>query len=72
MEVNDMDFNSLKDLRNRLEIAMTTKVNELKDKGITYITNDDIWNYLTNTKWKKAKGLTLAEMVDDILKIEIK
>ncbi len=44
MEVNDMDFNSLEDLRNRLEIAMTTRVNELKDKGITYITNDDIWN----------------------------
>lgn len=67
-----MDFNSLEDLRNRLEIAMTTKVNELKDKGITYITNDDIWNYLTSTKWKNAKGLTLSEMVDDILKIEIK
>mgnify|MGYP004498285735 FL=1 len=67
-----MDFNSLKDLRNRLEIAMTTKVNELKDNGITYITNDDIWNYLTSTKWKNAKGLTLSDMVDDILKIQIK
>ena len=67
-----MEFNSLEDLRNRLEIAMTTKVDELKDKGITYITNDDIWDYLTSTKWKKAKWLTLAEMVDDILKIEIK
>ena len=67
-----MEFNSLEDLRNRLEIAMTTKVDELKDKGITYITNDDIWDYLTSTKWKKDKGLTLAEMVDDILKIEIK
>ena len=67
-----MDFNSLKDLRNRLEIAMTTKVNELKDNGITYITNDDIWNYLTSTNWKNAKGLTLSDMVDDILKIQIK
>ena len=67
-----MNFDSLEDLRNRVDIAITTKVDELKDKGITCITNDDIWNYLTNTKWKKAKGLTLSDMVDDILKMKIK
>ena len=37
MEVIDMDFDSLEDLRNRVDIAITTKVDELKDKGITCI-----------------------------------
>ena len=44
---------------------------ELKKLGYL-VSEADIWNYLTNTKWKKAKGLTLSDMVDDILKMEIK
>ena len=65
--MNDIKFNSLEELYNRLKPAMETKVNELKLVGINYITVTDIWNYLKTHKWVKSKDLTLSECVDDIL-----
>ena len=65
--MNDIKFNSLEQLYNRLLPAMKTKVDELKLVGINYITELDIWNYLKNNKWNKSKDLTLSECVDDIL-----
>ncbi len=34
------------------------------------LTNKDIWEYLTNTKWKYSYGLTLADMVNDIITVD--
>lgn len=65
--MENIKFNSLEELYQRLIPAMTTKVNELKLVGINYITTDDIWNYLRKYKWSKSKDLTLSECVDDIL-----
>lgn len=65
--MNDIKFNSLEELYNRLLPAMETKVNELKLSGISFITVDDIWNYLKLYKWSKSRDLTLSECVDDIL-----
>lgn len=65
--MENIKFNSLEELYQRLIPAMNTKVNELKLVGINYITIDDIWNYLKKNKWSKSKDLTLSECVDDIL-----
>lgn len=65
--MDNIKFNSLEELYNRLVPAMNTKVNELKLVGVTYITVDDIWNYLKTNKWSKSRDLTLSECVDDIL-----
>ena len=65
--MNDIKFNSLEELYNRLVPAMETKVNELKLSGVNYIKVDDIWNYLRLNKWNKSKDLTLSRCVDDIL-----
>ncbi len=65
--MNNLKFNSLNELYNRLIPAMETKVRELKMNGVNYITIDDIWNYLKKYKWSKSKDLTLSECVDDIL-----
>ena len=65
--MENIKFNSLTELYNRLIPAMETKVNELKINGITYIQVDDIWNYLKLNKWSKSKDLTLSKCVDDIL-----
>ena len=65
--MEDIRFNSLNELYNRLVPAMETKVNELKLNGINYISVNDIWDYLKNNKWNKSKDLTLSECVDDIL-----
>lgn len=65
--MNDIKFNSLEELYNRLIPAMKTKVSELKLVGISFITVDDIWSYLKTYKWSKSRDLTLSECVDDIL-----
>lgn len=62
----DITFNSLKELYEKVTPALRAKVSELKKCGITYVKEADIWNYLTETKWKKSRELTLLDMVNDI------
>lgn len=63
----DIEFNSIKELYQRLEPALEAKVQELKRNELYYIKKDDIWNYLKESKWKNANNLLLYQMVDDIL-----
>ena len=43
----------------------------LNNKDYDYITRTDIWNYLKINKWCKDVGLTIADMVDDIIMVDI-
>ncbi len=60
-------FNSQTELYNKVRPALRTKRHELYRNGLTFIKEIDIWNYNKEKKWKNAKGLTLASLVDDIL-----
>ena len=66
----EVEFNSLEELYNRLKPALTTKKNEMNRSGYQYIKIEDIWNYLKEVKWKKAKDLSLYEMVSDVLNVD--
>ncbi len=66
----DIEFNSLKELYDRLLPALNTKVTELKRYDLDYIKVEDIWNYLRLSKWSKANNLLLYQMVDDILNLD--
>jgi hypothetical protein len=66
----DIEFNSIKELYERLLPALNTKVTELKRNDLDYIKKEDIWNYLKDKKWSKANNLLLYEMVDDILNLD--
>lgn len=63
----EIEFNSLEELYNRLKPALKTKKGEMHRSGYNYIEIEDIWNYLKEVKWKKAKDLSLYEMVSDVL-----
>ncbi|MBQ2946867.1 MAG: hypothetical protein IJE04_03340 [Bacilli bacterium] len=65
----DIEFNSVKELYERLKPALTTKVTELKRNELDYIKTEDVWNYLKDSKWSKANNLLLYQMVDDILNL---
>lgn len=65
--MNDLQFNSLIDLYNRLKPALNSKVLELQRHGINYIQIEDIWEYLKKYKWQQSTSLQLSTMVDDIL-----
>jgi len=68
----DIAFNNIKELYDRVYPALRSKVRELKKNKITYIKEVDIWNCLTQIKWKSTKGLLLSDIVDDILNIDNK
>jgi len=65
--MESIKFSSLTELKKRLIPAMETKVNELKINNVSYISVEDIWDYLRFNKWNKSKDLTLSKCVDDIL-----
>jgi len=62
-----IEFKSTEELYNRVRPALSSKVKEFRRINIKYIMEEDIWNYLIETKWKKANGLELHNIVDDIL-----
>ncbi len=66
----DIEFNSIKELYERLLPALNTKIAELKRYDLDYIKKEDIWNYLKMTKWENATDLKLYQMVDDILNLD--
>lgn len=63
----DINFNSVKELYDRVYPALKSKVKELKKNNVTYIKEIDVWNCLVEKKWKHTKGLLLSTIVDDIL-----
>ena len=69
--MEDIKFNSLQELYERLLPAMEAKIFELNNNGVKYITVDDIWTYLKKYKWVNSRDLTLSECVDDILNTSI-
>ena len=66
----DFEFNSQEELFKRVKPALNAKVMELHRLGYSYITIDDIWNYLVETKWKKGKDLMLSDIVSNIIHVE--
>lgn len=62
-----IEFNSVEELYQRVFPALTSKVREFKRIKIDFIKEEDIWNYLIETKWKNGRGLELYNLVDDIL-----
>ena len=62
-------FNSIDELYNRLKPAFRLKINELKSKRLTFITDKDLWTFLSKTIWSKQEDLEICDMVNDILNV---
>lgn len=50
-----------------LSPALNVKLRLLRNRNYFYIKKEDIWSYLKETKWPYSKGLTIADMVNDII-----
>ena len=68
LSMND-EFQSVEELYQRVRPALRTKVHKLEKRGITFVSEDDIWILLME-KWKNAKGLTLFDVVHDIMHLD--
>lgn len=66
------NFNTLADLYKRVLPALKSKVKELKQKQISYVTEKEVWDCLRKTKWNEENDLTLFDIVNDILFLEDK
>lgn len=67
-----MEYSSQKELFEDLKPAFSVKRRLLSNNGLDYIQVEDIWNYLKITKWRYDYGLTISEMVDDIIHVDEK
>lgn len=65
----NLEFKNLDELYSRIKPALYSKVEELKRKSIYYIKEEDIWNYLSRSSWRKSNSLSLSNMVSDILNL---
>lgn len=69
-DVMELEFSSQEELYKRVQPALKAQLAELHRLGYPYIQLIDIWNYLIFSKWKKAKNLTLSDIVNDILHVD--
>ena len=68
--MNEIKFNSLEDLYNRLKPALRSKIKELHSLDKIYIKENDVFFFFFDTKWENSTNLTLDQMVDDILYVD--
>ena len=67
---SEIKFKSLQELYERILPALKSKTKEIHKKGMNYIHEEDIWNYLKTYKWTSSRSLDLGDMVNDIFNIE--
>jgi len=66
-----MEFTSLQQLYKKLIPAFNVKKRLILNSKYKDITNENIWLYLTETKWRQAKNLSLPEMINDIITVDL-
>lgn len=67
----DYEFSSKEEVFQRVKPALKAKLNEFQRLGYSYVQEVDIWNYLIENIWSKAKDLMLSDIVNDILHVKI-
>ncbi len=66
-----MEYTTQKELYLHLIPAFNVKKRLLQLSNYKNITNIDIWKYLSIHKWKSSIDLTLADIVNDIISVDI-
>ena len=66
-----MEFTSLQQLYQKLLPAFNVKKRLILNSRYKDITNENIWAYLSETKWKKSHNLILSEMINDIITVDL-
>ena len=66
-----MEFTSQQELYQKLQPVFNVKKRLIKNSEYKDITNKDIWQYLIETKWKTAQNLTISDIVNDIITLDL-
>ena len=68
--MEEVNFESIEQLYNRLKPALRSKVKVLHADKKYYIKEEDVFEYLSKRVWNKTNNLSLDKMVNDILYID--
>ena len=66
-----MEFATQKELYLKLLPVFTVKKRLMSITKYKHLTNEDIWTYLIETKWRKSYDLSLSDIVNDIINVDI-
>ena len=66
-----MEFTSQQQLYNKLLPVFNVKKRLIKNTEYNDITNQDIWYYLIEHKWKNSYNLTISDIVNDIITLDL-
>ena len=66
-----MEFTSQQELYQKIQPAFNVKKRLIQNSEYKDITNQDIWQYLIETKWKTAQNLTISDIVNDIITLDL-
>ena len=66
-----MEFTSLQQLYQKLIPAFNVKRRLVLNSKYKDITNEHIWKYLAETKWRQANNLSLPDMINDIITADL-
>ena len=66
-----MEFSSQQELYKKLLPVFNVKKRLIQNSKYKHITNQDIWTYLTENKWKTALDLTISDIVNDIINLDL-
>lgn len=67
--MNNLEFNDINELYDRLLPALKIKVNSFKKLGYVFINEKNLFEILASISWSSFEGLELCDMVDQILHI---
>ncbi|PKG24430.1 post-transcriptional regulator [Niallia nealsonii] len=60
------------EFRFEIQPALRSKLEEFQLLGYATISEDDLWKYLTQKKWKRSSGdRRIFELVQDVLHVKI-
>ena len=66
-----MEYNSQKELYIALLPVFSVKRRLSSITKYPNTKNSDIWQYLVENKWRHTTGLTISDMVNDIIMVDI-
>lgn len=66
-----MEFSSQQELYNKLIPVFNVKKRLINNSEYKDITNEDIWHYLIENKWRTYHNLTISDIVNDIMTLDL-
>lgn len=66
-----MEFSSQQELYNKLLPVFNVKKRLIKNSKYKDIKNEDIWYYLIENKWRTYHNLTISDIVNDIITLDL-